>query len=51
MNDKTAKLIRRYAGRTDGDAKAIKRKWNAMSQEERRRFRKRMESTMASGDE
>ncbi len=42
MNDKTAKLIRKYANRTEEDQRALTRRWLEMTQDQRRRFRQRM---------
>jgi hypothetical protein len=46
MNDKTAKLIRKYAGRTSEDQNAVRRKWLSLSHEEKRRFRLKMKSAL-----
>lgn len=46
MNDKTAKLIRKYAGRTDEDRNVLRRRWQGMNQEEKRRFRQKMKSAL-----
>jgi hypothetical protein len=42
MNDKTAKLIRKYAGRTSEDQNGLRRKWLSLSHEEKRKFRQKM---------
>ena len=46
MNDKTAKLIRKYAGRTDEDKKVLMRRWEQMTQKERAQFRRRMQKVV-----
>ena len=51
MNDKTTKLIRKYAGRTGEDKKALKRRWNAMAQDERSSFRRRMVEVLSRDDD
>lgn len=48
MNDKTAKLIRKYATHKEEDLNALRRRWTVMNQEERRRFRQRMKSALVS---
>lgn len=42
MNDKTAKLIRKYSGRTGEDRNELRRRWNALSHEEKRKLRQKM---------
>jgi hypothetical protein len=46
MNDKTAKLLRKYASRGEEDHNAIRRKWMTMTAEERRRFRQKMKTAL-----
>lgn len=46
MNDKTAKLINRYAGRSNEDKNTLKRRWLAMSKDERAHFRREMLETL-----
>ncbi len=48
MNDKTAKLIRKYASRTEEDHNAVRRRWQTMNQDEKRRFRLKMKAALAS---
>lgn len=50
MNDKTAKLIRKYASRTEEDRNAVRRRWNAMNQDERRRYRLKMTAAIAAAE-
>lgn len=42
MNEKTARLIRKYAENTEANERDLKRRWNEMSQEERFAFRQEM---------
>lgn len=42
MNEKTAKLIRKYAQGTETNERELKRRWNEMSQKERAAFRLEM---------
>lgn len=42
MNEKTARLIRKYAENTESNERELKRRWNEMSQEERFAFRQEM---------
>lgn len=42
MNDKTAKLIRKYATRSEEDHGSVRRRWLAMNHEERRKYRHKM---------
>ena len=42
MNEKTARLIRKYAENTESNERDLKRRWNDMSQEERFAFRQEM---------
>jgi hypothetical protein len=42
MNDKTAKLIRKYSGRTGEDKNELRRRWNALTHEEKRKLRQKM---------
>lgn len=51
MNEKTARLLRRYAEATDGNLNELKRQWNAMDQFERRDFRVQMQATVYQGIE
>ena len=46
MNNKTAKLISKFASHTEEDKKALKRRWMEMSQDARRRFRRQMQVTV-----
>lgn len=46
MNEKTAKLIRKYAQATDANLNDLKRQWNDMDQYERRDFRVRMQTAV-----
>lgn len=39
MNEKTAKLLRKYAAATEANLNDLKRRWYDMDQFERRRFR------------
>lgn len=48
MNEKTAKLIRKYARTTEANLNDLKRQWNAMDQFERRDFRGRMQAAVES---
>jgi hypothetical protein len=47
MNDKSAKLIRKYASRTSEDHGAVLRRWMGMTAEEKRRFRQKMKAAIA----
>ena len=49
MNDKTAKLIRKYSSRTEEDHNAVRRRWNAMNQDDRRRYRLKMKAALVTG--
>jgi hypothetical protein len=42
VNEKTARLIRKYAEGTDANERELKRRWNEMSQQERFAFRQEM---------
>lgn len=42
MNEKTAKLIRRYAESTGENERELKRRWNDMDQKARFAFRQEM---------
>jgi hypothetical protein len=42
VNEKTARLIRKFAEGTDAPEREIKRRWNEMSQQERFAFRQEM---------
>ncbi len=44
MNEKTAKLIRKYAEGTEESERALKQRWNEMSQDERHAFRQEMQA-------
>ncbi|MEM1024336.1 MAG: hypothetical protein AAGD10_11485 [Myxococcota bacterium] len=44
MNEKTAKLIRRYADATGENERDIKRRWNDLDQKARHAFRQEMQS-------
>jgi hypothetical protein len=46
VNEKTAKLIRKYAKATEANLNDLKRQWYAMDQFERRAFRVRMRSAV-----
>lgn len=56
MNEKTAKLIRKFADRSGENERDIKRRWNVMNAEQRHVFRLQMqeqvgaEATAAGGD-
>lgn len=49
MNEKTAKLLRKYASATDANLNDLKRQWNDMNQFERRDFRIRMLTAVETG--
>ena len=42
MNAKTAKLIRKYSSRSQEEQGSVRRRWLALSHDERRRFRQKM---------
>ncbi|NJK88960.1 MAG: hypothetical protein HC923_05830 [Myxococcales bacterium] len=44
MNEKTARLIRKFAENTQQNERALKTKWNEMSQDERYAFRQEMQA-------
>jgi len=44
MNEKTAKLIRRYADATGENERDLKRRWNDLDQKARFAFRQEMQS-------
>ncbi len=47
MNEKTAKLLRKYTAATKANLNDLKRKWYAMNQFERRDFRVEMVAAVA----
>lgn len=47
MNEKTAKLLRKYAATTDAELNGLKRRWNDMNHVERRAFRLEMRAAVA----
>lgn len=47
MNEKTAKLLRKYSKATDANLNDLKRTWNDMVATERRDFRVQMKDTVA----
>lgn len=49
MNEKTAKLLRKYAKAMDANLNDLKRQWNDMDQFERRDFRIRMLTAIETG--
>ncbi|HJL42328.1 MAG TPA: hypothetical protein RMG48_13590 [Myxococcales bacterium LLY-WYZ-16_1] len=42
MNEKTAKLIRKFAEKSGENERDIKRRWNVMNQDQRHQFRLQM---------
>lgn len=48
MNEKTAKLLRKYAKATEADLNQLKRQWNDMNQFERRDFRVQLVAELGS---
>ncbi len=49
MNDKTAKLIRKYSRVTEEKIADLKRRWYDMDSTERRDFRVKMKETVGKG--
>ena len=47
MNEKTAKILRKYASASGIGINDLKRKWNDMDQYERRDFRREMQAKVA----
>lgn len=48
MNEKTARLIRKYAEKTESNERSLKRRWNDMTQGERFAFRQEMAAKVGS---
>ena len=46
MNEKTAKLLRRYAAQTTQEYSALKREWNEMNRIERTRKRRQIKNEL-----
>lgn len=44
MNEKTAKLIRKFAEKSGENERDIKRRWNTMNQDQRFQFRQQMQA-------
>lgn len=51
MNEKTAKLLKRYAAHTEKNMNDLKRWWNSLSWEEKTRERERIKKEMAEEEE
>lgn len=50
MNEKTARLIRKYAEDTQANERELKRRWTEMSQAERFAFRREMSAQVGGGE-
>ena len=46
MNQRTAKLIARYASRTNTKARQLKREWNALARQEKTKRRIKMKEVV-----
>lgn len=51
MNEKTAKLLKRYAAHTEKNMNDLKRWWNSLSWEEKTRERERIKKEMEEEEE